>query len=853
MIRARVTQRLERAAAFPIALVVAPAGFGKSVALRDFIEASGSESIRFDTRREDGSLLAFVRRFSEALEPIAPSARAAFPAVQERILAAAEPVREAAAWLGEHLKRVSCRIAIDDFHYAAADRANVALLAELMQATSDRLSWIVASRSDVGLPVATWIAYGLMDLPVGEDDLRFTAGEAFEAAGQAGSTVPDAEVDALRELTEGWPVALSIALRTRTHAADLRTASAGTREMIYRYLAEQVFAGLAPFLRAFVLNTCVFSSFDAGIAAALGGTPEMLAELRHDVTFVTQLAPGIYRYHDLFRDFLESELRRSGEDAWLQALGAGAQVLESRANPAAALVLYVKAGAHADVLRLIERSGFSLYEHGEAQSLATAIDALPPPLRAGNAAVLGLRAMLEAARGHFDVAERGFLAAIESCADPGLRVRLVHRYAIELVRLGRDCAPLLEPYVDSNELTPEQRVPVLGTLATSYVRTGRTGEALALVDRALEELERLPDDDLRARIYQQAAHVFDLAKDPARARTHAELAVELALRRNLYEVAARAYSVLCMLAYDVDDDPLASLAYLDKMAESARKAASVQPRLFAAINAYDIEVERGNQPRVEELTPAIEESRRAYPQVYTRTLLPASAMQAAWDGDFARAYALLDGTAQTEDDPGWRALRWAEIAFYAYSAHKLDEGDAAAEAAQDLLAGQRPTRRRIRAGVFLALAHLLRGRDAAAHRTLNDAENALSQLAIRRLGTLVHAARALYRRQLDQDDQPALAAAFDRLRASHLGGIALLLEHAPFPRPAQAGWGALTAAEREILRMLARGASTKDVAVRTGRSPHTVDTHIRSICRKLDCSGRREAVALATAWGWVGD
>jgi DNA-binding NarL/FixJ family response regulator len=61
----------------------------------------------------------------------------------------------------------------------------------------------------------------------------------------------------------------------------------------------------------------------------------------------------------------------------------------------------------------------------------------------------------------------------------------------------------------------------------------------------------------------------------------------------------------------------------------------------------------------------------------------------------------------------------------------------------------------------------------------------------------------------------------------------------------------LPAIRRPRVPLLAKGASTKDVAAKSGRSPQTVDTHIRSICRKLNCSGRREAVAIATAAGWV--
>ncbi len=182
MIRARINERLERAARFPVTLIVAPAGFGKSSALRDFLAASGLDAVQYDVRREDNTLLAFVHRLSEALESVAPTALAAFPSIQERVLAGAEPVRQLSDWFAEHLKGVSRTIVIDDLHYAAADPASIALLADLVERCSGRIRWIVAARSDAGLPIGTWIAYGRMDLPLGEDDLRFTTQEALNAA-----------------------------------------------------------------------------------------------------------------------------------------------------------------------------------------------------------------------------------------------------------------------------------------------------------------------------------------------------------------------------------------------------------------------------------------------------------------------------------------------------------------------------------------------------------------------------------------------------------------------------------------------------------------------------------------------
>jgi LuxR family maltose regulon positive regulatory protein len=772
--------------------------------------------------------------------------------MQQRVMASEEPVRELADWFAEHLKRAVCTIVIDDFHYAAVDPGAIALLADLIERHGERIKWIVATRSDAGLPVASWVGYGRMDLPIGEEDLRFTPEEALAAAGETQTGVDADEIETLRELTEGWPVALAIALRTRTHASDLRSASAGTREMVYRYLAEQVFAGLDPPQRAFLLATCVFSMFDLATAEALGGTPELLAGLRRSVTFLNLSSAGAYRYHDLFREFLESELRRSGEREWIAALTAAATLLEHRGDDKGALALYSRARDADAVVRVVERSGLGLFERGEAETLAAVLDALPDAARNDNAWALGLRAMLEASRGHFELAEPGFVAAIErGRARKELHLTLVHRYAIELVRHGRDCVDLLEPYAGGDTVSPNYRVPILGTLSTGYVRAGRISDALVTIRKALDLLEPSTDEDVRARIYQQAAFVYQFETPRDRARTHATLAVELALKRNLYEVAARAYSVLYTIANDEADDPIASLAILDKLGESARKGASHQARLFAAIASFEIEVERGDETAIGRLDRTLEASRSGLPQARDEALQPALAMRAAWDGDFRRAYALLAGTAESQGSDERRALRAAETALYANAAGLQAEGDEAVRIALEALErSPGPTRRTARCLLFLALADLACGRAASAQRHLSEAERTLSP-SLRRLRSLAQAIRTLYRVQLGQADASALTGALERLRAEHLGGVARLLETIPFAQSEQQGYALLTPSEREILQLLAGGASTKDVALKTARSPQTVDTHIRSICRKLGCSGRREAVALAMRGGWV--
>lgn len=850
LLRARVNERLARAARFPVTLIVAPAGFGKSVALRDFMQTARVDAVRYDVAREHRTLMAFARGLSAALEPVAETAAAAFPTMQQRLMSVADPVRELGDWFGEHLKRTVCTIVIDDLHYAASDPDAVRVLVDLVERTGDRIRWIIVTRSDAGLPIASWIGYGRMDLPIGEDDLRFTAEEALATADDAGASADPGEVEALRELTAGWPVALSIALRTRTHAADLRAAASGTREMVYRYLAEQVFAGLDRAQQRFLMRTSVFATFDDAIAEAFGATPEFFAELRRSVAFLNTTTATEYRYHDLFREFLERELRRTGATDWYDAHVAAGEVLERRrGGDASALVSYAKVGAVDPIVRVIERAGIALLERGEAETVATALDAIPAA-RAANAAVIGVRAMLDANRGRFDVAERGFVAAIERASALELRIALVHRYAIELVRQDGPSVDLLEPYARDAQLPLALRVPMLGTLATAYVRAGRVDDAFATIRGALDLLETL-GDDVRARLYQQAAYVYQFAPTHERVHTYATLAVELATAHGLYEVAARAYSVLYAVTNDEDDDPIGTLAILDKLEECARKGASRQARDFGLIASYAIEVERGDDAAIERIERELDD-RAVTPIARAQALLPARAMRFAWEGDFRRAHELLAGTAATQSSDERHALRGAEIALYALAGGLQAEGD---EALRDAVAAldrcTRPSLRIVRSHLTVALAELVRGRSSAAHRALAEAER-LSSPAMRRLRALAHAVRAMERVQLAQAEPATLAAALERLRAEHFGGMARLLAALPVARGDEPGYAQLTPSEREILQLLAKGASTKDVAARTGRSPQTVDTHIRSICRKLNCSGRREAVAIATGAGWVG-
>ncbi|MGA8100025.1 MAG: AAA family ATPase, partial [Candidatus Cybelea sp.] len=238
--RPRLSERLTASEACPITLLIAPAGYGKSVALRQYLGTIREPNVRFALRAEHVTLLGFLRGFTESLRESAPHAITSLAGAYERSTGSPKRAGELASWLHAHLESFAGVIAIDDLHLADDDPEVARFLTSLIERTKGKIRWILASRSTTGLPVGTWLAYRDADLAIDEQDLRFTLGEAREAARGLGLAIRDEELTELLALTEGWPAAMTFALRTSTRSSELRNVSAITREMIYRLLAEQV-------------------------------------------------------------------------------------------------------------------------------------------------------------------------------------------------------------------------------------------------------------------------------------------------------------------------------------------------------------------------------------------------------------------------------------------------------------------------------------------------------------------------------------------------------------------------------------------------------------------------------------
>jgi ATP/maltotriose-dependent transcriptional regulator MalT len=857
IVRGRIVERVAAAAFQPIVLIVAPAGYGKSVAVSQYLNSLDAAKVRYDVRSENRNLLGFLRGFAEALSSVAPDARKTLSGAYEKNRSSGTPGSDLAMWMYAHIKTYTGIIAIDDFHLTENDPEIARFLVSLIERTLGRARWIVASRSTTNLPVGSWLAYGHMDLTVDEQDLRFTVDEARQAARSARVSVRDEELSEILSMTDGWPTALSFALRSSTRSVDLRNITATTREMIYQYLAEQVYHALAPDERDLLHLSSYLGEINADIlrCAGYGKARAAIESLRQRVAFIYPDRPGTYKCHDLFKDFLQHQLELEGDQAVEDTRLRAARALELAGRLPAALTLFAQAFALADVLRILTSDGLRLTDEGHADAVGIALESLPSDIRATNPVVLGLRALAAGDLGRFDRAESLLQRALSKECEQTLRVELSLRLALILINQMRDVAEMLEP-LDSNALPANLQGEIASLLAITYAYAGRSNEAMRAVARARRALLHIEGNHDRAKVLQRIGVAGLRLGLPLEETMDAQnRAASLASEEGMYGLAGRAFVALASIALLYEDDAAKEVWYSQQAANAAMKAGDLFNLQTALLHLLNVEGRRGNVERIKALEKQIapistSDSRRM------SYVIPIRAYVAAWEGRFDDAHRLMATIAGSDRFFAYdRAVNAASDALFVLA---LGQRDLSLAILSTVFAEIEKTdskllyaKRQVAiAKLLVALVESLAGRRTYAQRALRKIPEHGDAVITSLRDAVLSVFRAMQEPALEREIDESI----DRLQAIGYGGIGRLVKSvfdACKPARLEANELGLTLAESKVLQALARGHRPKDIARESGRSIYTVQAHIQNIIRKLGCSGRSEALKIARLRGLI--
>lgn len=444
-----------------IIAVVAPAGYGKTTTVLDWVRHADRRTVWVSLDRYDDDPVSMASKVARACLALLSDA----PGLEEAVAAPA-----ASIWttlmprLATELSAIPrLDLVFDDVHLLST-RESLDIIDWLAMRMPAGSQLIIVGRSAAGLALPRWrVAGGLLEL--GPEQLRLTDAEAqVVLASRGDSWTPDRAAETNRQC-EGWVSGLLMTAQSDGSAGPTK-AVPGRVDFVSDYVRSEVMSSMPPEDVDFLLDTAVLQEVSAPLCDAVrarAGSGRVLERLADRNAFVIRQGEGRYRYHELFREAL---LAQAG-----------------RRDPAAITVSRVRAARwHADAGELVEAVGYAR-ESGDAALTARLMgQSVLPLFNAGRGATL---------RGWLDWAESEPVARRDA--------RLLHGGAI-LLGLGGEAAR-----ADRWASMLDQLLPAAGEAEASTVVEAsvslvdgffcRSGAGVALVS-ARRAIELLPPGDV---------------------------------------------------------------------------------------------------------------------------------------------------------------------------------------------------------------------------------------------------------------------------------------------------------------------------------------------------------------------
>ncbi|MFC2054994.1 LuxR C-terminal-related transcriptional regulator [Chloroflexota bacterium] len=316
--RSHLIKRLNDGLNRKLTIVSAPAGYGKTTLLSQWLADSLHPVSWLSLDENDNDPIAFLRYFVAAVQTI-------FPAAGQASLSMLEAPQKPSL---EHITSTLINelaeqdrpflLVLDDFH-TVSDSEVHQLMDTLITYMPSEMHLVMASRKDFPFPLVR-LRIGREMTEIRMKELRFTHAETMAYLEQITALELSSETVAmLEERTEGWIAALRLAVIAmrgeKDHEQFVRSFRGSHRDLM-NYLINEVLSQQSENVHAFLLKTSILNRFCAPLAEVVSGGPinktrEIIERLGQANLFVIPLDQEHtwFRYHHMFQEMLFHRLQ----------------------------------------------------------------------------------------------------------------------------------------------------------------------------------------------------------------------------------------------------------------------------------------------------------------------------------------------------------------------------------------------------------------------------------------------------------------------------------------------------------------------------------------------------------------
>ena len=312
--RRALTRHLDGLKNYRIVAVCAPAGYGKTTAISQWLNKDIRAKAVFSIDEYDDNIAGFCERFCYILHACQPrnntlSEIALHPSFRN------EPIEFAFRAVSALSSRKQAVLVIDDLHLITNDEV-LRLLLIFLKRLPTNFQIILISRHD--LPV------GLSELwlkghavRINAQQLLFSVDEIKALYRKRGNQITQEQANSISQQTFGWAIGINAFLLSDGESLDVAC------EYLCDFIEENIWRKWGDITRDFMIRTAVLHELIPSLCEAVTGmdnSEKLLKELVQKGAFTSKLQNGAYRYHDLFKHFLKRKLDEQGKDFFIALL-----------------------------------------------------------------------------------------------------------------------------------------------------------------------------------------------------------------------------------------------------------------------------------------------------------------------------------------------------------------------------------------------------------------------------------------------------------------------------------------------------------------------------------------------------
>ncbi|MFM1653582.1 LuxR C-terminal-related transcriptional regulator [Brevibacillus sp. B_LB10_24] len=384
LLRPRLYELLEEQTRSKLTLLLAPAGFGKTTLIGGWVKQRSESAGWISLDKSDNDPVRFWGCIGKVLEELSADLG---KRVQSSLHAAALPSAEVLpAKLINELSRISREfvLVLDDYHLITNEQIHQNML-YFIENMPETMHVIISTRVVPRFPLHRLRARELVR-EIGVSELHFNLDETFSFFNQLKKfDISREDLDILQYRTEGWIAGMqlvALSMQGRDNLPRFVREFTGNHRYIWDYVVEEVFMALSGEMQDFLLRTSILERMTPSLCDSVTRrqqSEEILAYLEATNSFIVALDQERrwYRYHHLFSDMLQTQLRRKYADQIDQLHLAASHWYERNLFWEEA-VEHALSGGHFDqAAALIDKLSVTLLKQGKLATLKRWLHSFP--------------------------------------------------------------------------------------------------------------------------------------------------------------------------------------------------------------------------------------------------------------------------------------------------------------------------------------------------------------------------------------------------------------------------------------------------------------------------------------------